>query len=135
MITINPYLNFKGNTEEAFNFSRSVFGGEFSMVIRYKDMEPENEYPEKIMHIALPVGNGNLIMGTDALGKMGDDLVAGNNFFITINAQTKDETDIVFNALAVGGTVAVPVYKAEWGAYFGMLTDQFGIQWLVDCPL
>lgn len=135
MITINPYLNFKGNTEEAFNFYKSVFGGEFSVVVRFKDMEPENKYPEKIMHIALPVGSGNVIMGTDAVGKMGDDLVAGNNFFISINAQTKDETDNAFNALAVGGTVHVPVYKSEWGTYFGMLTDKFGIQWMVDCPL
>jgi PhnB protein len=148
MITINPYLNFAGNTEAAFNFYKSVFGGEFLTIIRFKDMggeacdsTPENEYKvasedeNKIMHIALPVGKGNMLMATDAVGEMAKTLNHGNSHSVCINGETAQESGNLFKALAAGGTIMVPFDKSSWGSYFGMLTDQFGIQWMVDCPV
>jgi uncharacterized glyoxalase superfamily protein PhnB len=138
MITINPYLNFAGNTEEAFNFYRSVFGGEFLAVMRYKDTFEAERTPEadgdKLMHIAFPVGKGNMLMATDAIGEMGKDLTQGNSFYICINGETVAETEKLFNGLAAGGKVMFPFGKAPWGAYFGQLIDKFGVQWMTDCP-
>jgi PhnB protein len=139
MITINPYLNFAGNTEEAFNFYKSVFGGEFAMVIRYKDMgegvhaAPEDQ--DKIMHIALPIGQGNMLMATDMVGEMAKTLTRGNSDSISINGDTVDESGKLFKALAEGGTIMVPFDKSSWGSYFGMFTDQFGVQWMFDCAI
>src|ERR1700754_1856188 len=139
MITINPYLNFAGNTEEAFNFYRSVFGGEFAMVIRYKDMgeagitAPEDQ--DKIMHIALPIGQGNMLMATDMVGKMAQTLTGGNSDSISINGGTVEESGNLFKALAEGGTIMVPFDKSMWNSYFGMFTDKFGVQWMFDCPI
>lgn len=141
MATINPYLDFNGNTEEAFNFYKSVFGGEFAALMRWKDMSgskgceemklAENEL-EKIMHISLPIGNGNVLMASDALESMGHKRTAGNNFSISVNTESKEETEKLFNGLSTGGTVTMPLADSFWGAYFGMCTDKFGIQWLFN---
>lgn len=142
MTTINPYLNFKGNTEEAFNFYRSVFGGEFSVLQRFGNMPGCDDMPEdkqiseadkeKIMHIALPIGNGNVLMATDALESMGQSLVEGNNFTLSISAAGKEEAEKLFNGLSEGGTVEMPLADTFWGAYFGMFKDKFGIRWMVS---
>lgn len=135
MVTINPYLNFMGNTEEAFNFYKSVFGGEFITIMRFKDTPEKDRVPaneqEMIMHIALPVG-GNILMATDALESMGHHISSGSNMSISIDTQSEEEASTIFNGLSAGGTVSVPLEKMFWGAWFGMLTDQFGIQWMVN---
>ena len=134
---INPYLNFRGNTEEAFNFYKSVFGGEFAAVMRFGDAPGCEEMPaaesekDKIMHIALPVGNGNVLMATDMLESMGQKLTEGNNFSISISADSKEEADQLFDGLAEGGKVEMPLADAFWGDYFGMLQDKFGVRWLI----
>ena len=135
MVTINPYLNFPGNTEEAFIFYKSVFGGEFLNLTRFKDTQEggkvsENE-KEKIMHISLPVGK-NIFMATDALESMGHKLTAGNNFQLSVETESKEEATKIFNGLSKGGKVTVPLADAFWGAYFGMLQDKFGVQWMVS---
>jgi PhnB protein len=136
MITVNPYLNFNGNTEEAFNFYKSVFGGEFAGLQRFKDTPEAGNIPEdakdKLMHISLPLGKGNLLMATDALESMGQSLTVGNNFSLSIQAESKEEADRLFNALAAGGQINMPLEDAFWGDYFGMLTDKFGIQWMIN---
>jgi PhnB protein len=136
MATMNPYLNFMGNTEEAFNFYKSVFGGEFAMLQRFKDT-PESdkiaaEDQEKIMHIALPIGEGNVLMGTDALESMGHSLTIGNNISLSIATESKEEADKIFGGLSEGGKTDMPLQDTFWGAYFGMSTDKFGIQWMVN---
>ncbi len=135
MVKINPYLNFPGNTEEAFNFYRSVFGGSFSAIQRFKETPEAGRVPngekDKLMHIALPVGSGNTLMATDALDSMGHTLKVGNNIQLSIEAETKDEATEVFTALAEGGKVTMPLTDTFWGQYFGMLTDRFGIHWMV----
>ena len=136
MAVINPYLNFMGNTEEAFNFYKSVFGGEFIMLQRFKDSpgcDPISSAGDgdKIMHIALPIGKGNILMATDALECMGQSLTVGNNFAINIGTESEAEADKIFKGLSEGGNIQVPLEKAFWGDYFGMLTDKFGIQWMV----
>lgn len=136
MATLNPYLNFAGNTEEAFKFYRSVFGGDFSFVQRFKDSPAAAQAPaeakEKLMHIALPVGKGNTLMGTDAIESMGHKVTAGTNFHLSIEADSKEEAGKIFNGLAAGARITQPLGDAPWGAYFGMLTDKFGIQWMVN---
>ena len=136
MATLNPYLNFPGNTEEAFGFYSSVFGGSLKALIRFKDTPeagriPENE-KDKVMHAALPIGKGNILMATDALESMGQKLTAGNNFYLSIEADSKEEATKVFNGLSSGGKVTMPLQDASWGAYFGMLKDKFGFQWMVN---
>lgn len=136
MATINPYLNFEGNTEEAFNFYKSVFGGEFLTLQRFKDTPEAGKVPanerEKIMHVALPIGKGNILMATDALESMGQKLTFGNNFFITINAESEAEATKLFNGLSAGGRIEMPLQKTFWNAYFGMFKDKFGIKWMVN---
>lgn len=136
MPTINPYLNFAGNTEEAFNFYKSVFGGEFKMLQRFKDTpEAEKLSPEdgeKIMHISLPIGSNTILMATDALESMGHKLTYGNNFSLSIAPDSKAEADQFFEKLSAGGTVGIPLQDMFWGEYFGVLTDKFGIQWMVN---
>lgn len=140
MSLINPYLNFNGNTEEAFNFYKSVFGGEFAMIIRFKDM-PHHEPPlseadaNKIMHIALPVGKENVLMATDFLESMGQKMEDGNRYSVSISAESKDEADKLFNGLSEGGQIEVPIADSPWGSYFGLFKDKFGIQWMVDFDL
>ena len=136
MKAINPYLNFPGNTEEAFNFYKSVFGGEFVGLTRFKDTAEAGKLPnnekEKLMHISLPIGNGSLLMATDALESQGWKLTPGNNFHLSIEADSKEEADKLYKDLSAGGKATMPLANTFWGAYFGMLTDKFGIQWMVS---
>lgn len=136
MSKLNSYLNFPGNTEEAFNFYKSVFGGEFLAVIRFKDNPAGDNIPagekDKIMHIALPVGNGSVLMATDALESAGHTITIGNNQHIIIEADSEEEGRRLFNGLSEGGKITMPFDKASWGAYFGMFIDKFGISWMVN---
>ena len=140
MPTINPYLNFLGNTEEVFNFYKSVFGGEFSAFVRFKDMPAAGPISEadasKLMHVALPIGKGNTLMGTDALESMGHKLTVGDNFSLSVSADSKAEADKLFTALSTAGKVEMPMSDSPWGSYFGMSQDKFGIKWMVsyDAP-
>ena len=136
MATLNPYLNFAGNTEEAFKFYKSVFGGDFKTLLRFKDTPEAGKIPpnekDKIMHVALPIGKGNTLMATDALESMGQKLILGNNMYLSIEAESKEEAKKIFSGLSAGGKVTMPLDDAFWGAYFGMLTDKFGIKWMVN---
>lgn len=136
MATLNPYLNFNGNTEEAFRFYQSVFGGEFLMLQRFKETPEADRVPaeeqDKIMHVALAIGKGNILMGTDTLESMRQHSVPGTNFSLSIDTESEAEAARLFNALAEGGQVTMPLDKTFWDAYFGMLTDRFGIQWMVN---
>ncbi len=133
MASINPYLNFKDNTEEAFNFYKSVFGGEFQMVMRFKEMDMPSEQPmsesagNKIAHIALPIGKGTILMASDTPEGFGPPHQVGNNFSVSINADTKEEADKLFKNLSAGGQITMPIANAPWGDYFGMLTDKFKV--------
>lgn len=136
MAQINPYINFNGNTEEAFNFYKSVFGGEFAMIIRFKDM-PNPEHPvadheaNKIMHIALPIGK-NVLMANDVPEFMGKVNENENRSKISVSAESKEEADKIFNGLSAGGTIEMPIQDSPWGSYFGMFRDKYGIEWTVD---
>ena len=137
MPMLNPYLNFPGTTEEAFNFYKSVFGGDFAGgIFRFKDTPEADKLTlaekEKIMHIALPIGKGNILMATDALESMGHKVTSGNNFHLSIGSESKEEADRIFNGLSAGGQVTMPMADMFWGDYFGMLTDKFGIQWMIS---
>ena len=134
MATINAYLNFRGNTEEAFNFYKSVFGGEFTILQRFKDVPDSGMPPEdqdKLMHVSLPIG-GNVLMGTDAVGLQGKDYLAGNNFQLSVSVDSKEEAEKIFNGLAPGGVIKMPLEKTFWAEAFGMLVDKFGILWMVN---
>ncbi len=136
MVTINPYLNFPGNTEKAFNFYKSVFGGEFVGLTRFKETQEgsklNTDEKEKLMHISLPIGKGNVLMATDALESMGHPLKEGNNFSLSIETESRAEADKIFSKLSAGGTVTMPQSDTFWGSYFGMITDKYGIQWMVS---
>lgn len=133
---INPYIYFPETAEEAFNHYKSIFGGELS-IIRYKDMYMENfknlsdSDANKIMHISLPIGS-NILMGTDMLVSRGESVDFGNSYYISVNTESRDETNVVFNALSDGGSVDMPLADVEWGDYFGMCTDRFGVKWMVS---
>jgi PhnB protein len=135
MALINPHINFNGNAEEAFTFYKSVFGGEFAMVMRVKDMNiPGREAgpdDDKIMHIALPIGQ-NVLMGNDVPAEMGPVNEQENRSKISISAESKEEADKLFNGLSAGGTVEFPIGDSPWGSYFGMFRDKYGIEWMVD---
>ncbi|MEJ7769273.1 MAG: VOC family protein [Chitinophagaceae bacterium] len=135
MAAVNPYINFNGNANEAFNFYKSVFGGEFAMVMRFSDVPPAFKMSEseanKIMHIALPLGRGTLLMGSDVPDSVGK-AVIGTNFYVSISTESKEEADKLFNGLSAGGKVQMPMENSFWGAYFGMLTDPFGVQWMLS---
>ena len=135
MAVINPHINFNGNAEEAFNFYRSIFGGEFSKVIRFKELGnpniPEKE-GNKIMHIALPIGTTNMLMANDVPEFMGRTNENENRSKIAISADSKEEADKLFNGLSAGGTVEMPIADSPWGSYFGMFRDKYGIEWMVD---
>ncbi len=137
MATINPYLNFNGNAELAFNFYKSVFGGEFIAIQRFKDM-PSAEMSEtdgqKIMHISLPISKETVLMGSDVPSSYPQS-VFGTNISLSVNPDSEAETERIFNALSAGGKIGMPLAKAFWGAYFGMCTDQFGIHWMVNYTL
>lgn len=136
MALINPHINFNGNAEEAFAFYKSVFGGEFAMIIRFKEMSSP-EFPidahkaEKIMHIALPIGK-NVLMGNDVPEKMGRTNENENRSKISIGTESKDEAEHLFNSLSAVGTIEVPLADSPWGSYFGMFRDKYGIEWMVD---
>jgi PhnB protein len=138
MATLIPYLTFNGDCEAAFNFYKSVFGGEFAFIGRFKDMPAMGgkEIPaaegEKIMHVSLPIGGGSVLMGSDSSESCGHKVTVGNNFSISINAGSEAEADTLFVGLSKGGKVTMPLAKAFWGAYFGMFTDKFGINWMVN---
>lgn len=138
MATINPYIHFNGNAEEAFTFYRSAFGGEFATVVRFKDMPANPEFPiqeseaNKVMHIALPVGNGNVLMGSDTPGLMGKHNENETRSKISISAESKEEADKLFTGLSAGGKIEMPIADSPWGSYFGMFRDKYGIEWMVD---
>jgi len=136
MTSINPYLNFPGNTEEAFNFYKSVFGGEFITLQRFQDTPVAGNIPEKdkskIMHVALPIGKGNVLMATDALESLGQKLAIGNNMYITIQPESREEAERLFKELSAGGRVEMPLEDMFWGAYYGSFRDKFGIQWMIN---
>jgi PhnB protein len=138
MTTTNIYLFFDGNCEEAFKFYQSVFGGEIPYMGRYKDMpasEGNKMNPadaEKIMHVSLPISKETMLMGSDAGGEWASTYSPGNNFSVSINTDSKGEADRLFNGLSSGGKVGMPMNKTFWGDYFGMLTDKFGINWMIS---
>ncbi|WP_026897858.1 VOC family protein [Daejeonella oryzae] len=136
MALINPHINFNGNAEEAFNFYKSVFGGEFVKIMRFKDLSsPENPVAEneanKIMHIALPIGK-NILMANDVPESMGRVNENENRSKISISAVSKEEADRLFSGLSAGGNIEVPIGESPWGSYFGMFRDKYGIEWMVD---
>lgn len=141
MASVSTYLNFVRNTEEAFEFYRSVFGGEFSGPIhRMGDVPPSPGQPaldeadaKLVMHVALPILGGHVLMGTDAPESMGFKLKQGNNLFINLEPDTRAETERLFTALAAGGQIGMALQDMFWGAYFGSLTDRFGVQWMFNC--
>jgi PhnB protein len=137
MAVINPYIHFNGNAEEAFTFYKSVFGGEFEKVMRYKDLSsPEHSVAEndanRIMHIALPISKRNVLMGSDVLEIMGQVTENDNRNTISISAESREEADKLFNGLSAGGTIEMPIADGPFGSYFGMFADKYGIQWMVD---
>jgi PhnB protein len=136
MALINPHINFNGNAEEAFNFYKSVFGGEFATLVRLKDLSvPEFQVEEndknKIMHIALPIGK-NTLMGNDIPERMGRVSENENRSKISISAESREEADKLFNGLSADGDVEMPIGDSPWGSYFGMFRDKYGIEWMVD---
>lgn len=137
MATLNPYLIFNGNCEEAFLFYKAVFGGEFPYVGKFKDMPPTDgkamnpEDAERIMHISLPINGGSILMGSDSTSQSGD-VVLGANISLSINAASRTEADALFNGLSSDGTIIMPMENTFWGAYFGMFVDKFGIHWMVN---
>lgn len=136
MATINPYINFNGNAEEAFNFYKSVFGGEFATIVRFKDIEssefpvPENE-ANKIMRIVLPIG-GNTLIANDVPESMGPVSENENRSKISVSTENRAEADKIFTGLSVGGHIEMPMSDSPWGTYFGMFRDKFGIEWTVE---
>ncbi|RZJ64429.1 MAG: VOC family protein [Flavobacterium sp.] len=143
MKAVNPYLNFQGQSEQAFNFYKSVFGGEYSAFVRYGDMPqtPDQEGcagmilpdKDKIMHISLPLPTGNTLMATDVVGSEEFPFLPGNNFSISVSADNTDEGKKLYDALSKDGNPMMPFAPADWGGHWGMLVDAFGIQWMVDC--
>ena len=136
MALINPHINFNGNAEEAFNFYRSVFGGEFAKIMRLRDIaSPEHPIAENdanlIMHIALPIGK-NILMANDVPVSMGSVNENENRSKISISAESREEADTLFSGLSAGGNIEVPINESPWGSYFGMFRDKFGIEWMVD---
>ena len=137
MTSVNVYLTFNGNCEEAFNFYKSVFGGDFTTVMRFGDM-PSGDNPapadtkNMIMHIALPIGGGSVLMATDAPESMGFNVIQGNNHYISISADSKADADKFFNGLSAGGTIEMPLADQFWGSYYGSFKDKFGTQWMVS---
>ena len=141
MTTVNAYLNFNGNCEEAFNFYKSVIGVEFHYLSRYKDMPVQVGIPsfspemaEKIMHVSLAISQETLIMGSDTGGEWAPTFQQGNNFSICITTDSKEEADRLFIGLSAGGQVTMPLANTFWDDYFGMFTDKFGINWMVSFP-
>lgn len=137
MALINPHINFNGNAEEAFTFYKSVFGGEFKKIIRFKDIAGP-EFPvskneeNKIMHIALPIGKTNMLMANDVPEFMGKTNENENRSKIVVNTETREEADKIFSGLSAGGQVEGPIGDSPWGSYFGCFRDKYGIEWIVE---
>lgn len=137
MARIHPHINFNGNAEEAFSFYKSVFGGAFAKIIRFKDLA-NSEFPvsekeeNKIMHIALPIGKCNMLMGNDVPEFMGKTNENEHRSKISISADSKEEAETLFNGLSAGGQIEMPIADSPWGSYFGMFRDKYGIEWMVD---
>jgi len=137
MAQINPYLTFNGKCEEAFNFYKSVFGGEFKELARFKQMPASDGYKipegagEKIMHMSLPVSKETILMGSDANPMMGE-IHSGQNISLSVDTHSKEEADKIFQGLAMGGKVTTPIANTFWGSYFGMLTDKYQNIWMVS---
>lgn len=137
MAHINPYIHFNGNAEEAFTFYKSVFGGEFALIKRFKDLAAAGlpiaaHEADKIMHIALPIGKTSLLMGSDTPESMGRHNENENRSKISVTAESKEEADKIFNGLSAGGSIEMPIDDSPWGSYFGMFRDKFGIEWIVN---
>jgi PhnB protein len=137
MKSVNPYLNFPGTAEAAFTFYKSVFGGEFGLVHRFRGSPMEAAIPEserdRVMHISLPIAPGQVLMASDTCSAPGaPPYVAGTNFSVSFEGESEAEAEKVFNGLSAGGKVSMPMQKTFWGAYFGMVTDQFGIAWMIS---
>jgi PhnB protein len=136
MAQINPHINFNGNAEEAFTFYKSIFGGEFAKITRFKDLSSA-EFPvaeheaNKIMHIALPIGK-NVLMANDVPEIMGRTNENENRSKISISAESREEADRLFNGLSAGGQIEMPIADSPWDSYFGMFRDKYGIEWMVD---
>jgi PhnB protein len=139
MNTASIYLNFNGNCEVAFNFYKSIFGGEFSYFSRFGEVPDSYEYKatdaynNRIMHVALPMGN-SVLMGSDCHEDQAESFVLGNNFSVSITADSKEDVDRLFKGLSEGGVVTMPINSTFWGDYFGMLTDKFGVNWMISFP-
>lgn len=136
MANINPHINFNGNAEEAFLFYKSVFGGEFSRIVRFKelsgpDFPVQEKEADKIMNIALPIGN-SVLMANDVPEIMGRTNENENRSKIVISAGSRDEADKLFNGLSAGGQIEMPIDDSPWGSYFGMFRDKYGIEWMVE---
>jgi len=136
MISTNSYFNFLGNAEEAMNFYKTIFGGEFTGFQRFNDMPGCERLPPgeqtKMMHIALTTPKGQVFMATDALESMDHKLSFGNNSYTMLNTESEAETERLYNGLSAGGKIESPLNKTFWGAYFGMFRDKFGVQWMVN---
>jgi PhnB protein len=139
MKSLNPYFIYAGNAEDAFNFYKSVFGGEFAIVSRFKEMPaqpgtppPGPDIADKIMHVSLPLKNGNVLMGSDACGGYGPPVTIGNNVATCLHAESEAEGKELFDKLSKGGNVSVPYGKQFWGDSFGQFTDQYGVNWQID---
>lgn len=137
MIKINPWINFNGNAEEAFTFYKSVFGGEFAKVVRFKDIASE-EFPvaekeeNKIMYIALPIGNNAMLIANDVPEVMGRVNENENRSKILVNTESKEEAERIFNGLSAGGPVEGPMGDSPWGSFAGMFRDKYGIEWIIE---
>lgn len=137
MASINPYIHFNGNAEEAFTFYQFVFGGDFSALVRFKDLKFEGapdwgKEAEKIVHIALPIGKHSLLLGSDTPEQFGKHNEMETRSKISVKAESKEEAERLFNGLSQGGQIEMPIADSPWGTYFGMLRDQFGIEWMVE---
>lgn len=141
MSRVSTYLNFPRTTEEAFNFYKIVFGGEFvGGIHRFGDVPPQEGQPplpeadkNLVMHVVLPILGGHMLMGTDAPESMGFKVTMGNNVYINLELDTRTETDRLFNALSAGGKVETKPQEMFWGDYYGSCTDKFGVQWMMNC--
>lgn len=133
---MHPYLNFDGKAEEAFNFYKSVFGGEFTFFAKMGDTPESDKLTEeeknRVMHVALPINEHTILMASDCVPSAGHILKEGNNMYINLNAESREDADRLFNGLSVGGTIEMPMDDMFWGDYFGSFKDRFGIQWMVN---
>lgn len=140
MTTTNPWINFNGNAEEAFTFYKSVFGGEFTKVVRFKDIaraefKPAEKEDNKIMYIALPIGKNNILIANDVPEIMGRVNERENRSKVLVSTESKEEADRLFTGLSVGGEVEGPIGDSPWGSYAGMFRDKYGIEWIIEFSL